>query len=78
MESKHFTLNLNAIHTQNEENISNVQKQKDLKYFIKATDVVDFKEDLKSNFTEDFIHDLFSKIASEHVSIDFTIFIATK
>jgi len=63
-------LNLNAIYTQNKENISNVQKEKDLKYFIKATDVVDFKEDLQSNFTEDFIHDICSKIDNENVSID--------
>jgi len=54
-----ITLNLNAIYTQNEENISNVQNEKD---FIKATDVVDSKEHLKSNFTEDFIHDICSKI----------------
>ena len=63
-------MNLNAIYTQNEENISNVQKEKDLKYFIKATNVVDFKEDLESNFTEDFIRDICSKIDNEHVSID--------
>ena len=71
-ESKHFPITLNryAIYTQNEENILNVQKEKYLKYFIKATDVVDFKEDLQSNFTEDFIHDICSKIHNEHVSID--------
>jgi len=50
--------------------ISNVQTQKYLKYLIKAPEAVHFKEDLKSYFREDIIHDTCSKIYNKHVLID--------